>query len=78
MIEPAQRGLAQLLPAGRRHHSVEGVKEGLDDDAELEQTRVKGPIRAERTASPPNKGVSVSSVGGRIRPRTSSSEACGS
>lgn len=46
MIEPAQRGLAQLLPAGRRHHSVEGVIEGLDDDAKLAQTEVKGPIGA--------------------------------
>lgn len=37
-IEPPHCGLAQLFPAGGRHHSIEWVEEGLDNDAELAQT----------------------------------------
>lgn len=41
-VEPPHCGLAQLFPAGGWHHSIEWVEEGLDNDAELVRTEVKG------------------------------------
>lgn len=37
IIEPLQRGLIQLRLARGRHHSIERLKEGLDNDAKLKK-----------------------------------------
>lgn len=37
VVQPLQGGLVELRLAGRGHRVVEGLKQGLDDDAELEQ-----------------------------------------
>lgn len=38
-LQPYEGCSVQLLQAGGGHHLVEGFKQGLDDDAELQENR---------------------------------------
>ena len=39
LIQPGQSGATELLDAGCGHHAIVGLKERLNDDAELKWTR---------------------------------------
>lgn len=45
LVQPGQCRPVQLLQAAGGHHTLEGLKEWLDDDAELHSRRVKEKVR---------------------------------
>lgn len=48
LVQPGQRRAVQLFQAAAGHHPLEGLKQGLDDNAELHSMWVKEKVREGR------------------------------